>query len=283
MLRKNKIILSTALLLLLGIYRIKNIHIPTNIVQTDNQMVLKPSKTENKSFSSTVGMYEQIKKEIKQQEQKAWDLLQTDTNLSKEECLVKHKKNYPLYKRLQKENQRSKCAQYPKLKEETVSFVQNIVHDLGMNPIDIPIIPYNGNGSPAAADDSSIFIDEKEFECYSPEACRFFIAHEISHLRVQDQSLYHAMRSLINRKKIPSKKKKNAINAFKRFQEIRADMNALLSVGEKYACGAFKFFNKLQELDGGDNPGITHPKTSKRREVAQGICSKMGWNIENIA
>jgi len=37
--------------------------------------------------------------------------------------------------------------------------------------------------------------------------------------------------------------------------------------------------HKLQELDGGDNPGITHPKTSKRIEIAQNICSKMGWNV----
>lgn len=226
--------------------------------------------------------HEQLKQELEQQEQLAWDLLRTNTKINKKECLEKQKKDYSHYKKIQIENQNYKRSHYPKLKEKTIHFVQDILQDFGLNSVNVQIVPYKGQGSPAAADDGTIFIDEQEFANFSVDACKFCIAHEIAHLQAQDESFYESICSLAKRKKTSQQKRKKALDTFRRFQEIRADMTALLQGGEKYARGAFDFFYKLQELDGGDNPGITHPKTSKRIEIAQNICSKMGWNVSSI-
>lgn len=270
----KKIILFAIVVLSVGIYGIKYSHTSTNIQFANNAAIQNDL---NSQISLTA--YEQIKQEMHKQEQEAWNLLQTDTCVSKEECLEKQK-NDLAKKSHQNKNRPHKRSRYPKLKEETIHFVENILHDFDVNLTDITIEPFRGGGTPAAADDDTIFIDEKEFARYSPKECTFIIAHEISHFKAQDESLFEAMEWLAHRKKISRQKRKKALNAFCCFQELRADMNALLSGGKKYACAALESLRKLQKLEDGRHRSPVHPKTSLRIETAQNICSKMGWNME---
>ncbi len=247
----------------------------TSLVDT----IYSTNRDSHKSYSTT---YKYFQKKMNEHEQLTWDLLQTNTGVTKGKCFQKQKENYQTYKKSQKENWQYKRSRYPKLKQKTITIVENVLRDFDINPADIQIVPYKGKGSPAAADDSTIFIDEDEFAYFSPKACKFFIAHEISHLQAQDDSLYKSLYSLSQAKRTSQRKKKKALEAFRRFQETRADICALLNGGKKYAQGAFDFLYKLQELDGGDNPGITHPKTSIRLKNAHKLCTMMKWNVSTL-
>lgn len=217
---------------------------------------------------------------INEYETHIWDLLKTDTHVTKDDCLLKHKKSYQQYQRQEQSNATSKEKRYPALRQETVECVQNIVREFDIDPATIKVVPFKGQGSPAAAEDNTIFIDEPEFCHYSPQACKFFIGHEIAHMKAHDASLYRAVETLIHAKpKVSNQKKKHALNAYSRFIETRADTNTLLAGGKEYAQGAFEFLYKLKELDGGDNPGITHPKTSDRIKNVEELCSLMKWEI----
>ncbi len=266
---KNKFLCFSLIILTLGVlFYVVNYTPLVHITSTNTDS--------HKSYATT---YEYFQEKMNEHEQLTWDIVQTDTRVTKDECFQKQKKDYPAYKKSLEKNWQYKRSHYPKLKQETITIVKDVLRDFDINPADIQIVPYKGKGSPAAADDSTIFIDEDECAHFSLEACKFVIAHEISHLQAQDESLYQSLYSLSQTKRTSKRKKKEALEAFRRFQETRADICALLHGGKKYAQGAFDFMYKLQELDGGDNPGITHPKTSIRLKNARKLCTMMGWNV----
>lgn len=240
------------------------------------------------TYRVTKKVYDYFQQLIHNEEQKAWYLIEHHSGITKKRCLKEICKEYKKYQKNLRKNWQKKRSQYPPLQHSTITMVQNILRDFDIDPTTIQIVPLGElGGAPAAADDGTIFIDEIELSRYSPEAQKFCIAHEIAHLKAHDHSTIRCLCFLTNVQDAPPKtmKKKKAaikaaVNTFKRFQEIRADTNALLQGGQDYVQGAFQVMQKLHELDGGDNLGITHPKTSERKEVLDEMCSMMGWSTD---
>jgi hypothetical protein len=136
--------------------------------------------------------------------------------------------------------------------------------DFNINPTSIKLVPYDGHGSPAAADDYTMYIDEKNLKTFCPEAQRFVIAHEISHFLNKDNSLESAITNLID---TDNKVHNHCLDSFARSTEFRADMNALQK-GPQYTQGAIAFFKELINRYG-DDDSPTHPRPSDRLKIAQ--------------
>lgn len=234
----------------------------------------------------TKHVYDYFQQLLLDEEQAAWQLIEKNTGITKKRCLKELCKEYKKYQKNLRKNWQKKRLQHPPLQQTTITLVHTILRDFDIDPATIQIVPLGGlGGAPAAADDGTIFVDEVELSRYSQDAQKFCIAHEIAHLKAHDHSTIRCLCFLTTVDEKPAKamKKKKAaikaaVNTFKRFQEIRADTNALLQGGQDYIRGAYEVMDILHSLDGGDNPGITHPKTSERKEVCDRLCSMMGWN-----
>ncbi|MGE0009266.1 MAG: hypothetical protein AB7F19_01885 [Candidatus Babeliales bacterium] len=154
----------------------------------------------------------------------------------------------------------------PKISASILEIVYEILNDFGIDPRSISIISYDGQGSPAGADDYTLHIDENAFASYSPEAQRFIIAHEISHMKNRDHTFASALASLLE---CESNSRPAAFHAFERATELRADIHAMLKHPD-YAQGGISFFQALLDRNG-DGRGITHPRPSERLKVAHDI------------
>ena len=158
-----------------------------------------------------------------------------------------------------------KAKKFGAISQHTIALVHEILADFNINPNSISIVPYNGQGSPAAADNYTIYIDEKNLKTFCPEAQKFVIAHEISHYLFGDHSLESALINLIDPK---NKVHKRCLHTFARSSEFRADINAMLK-GAEYAKGGISFFQELLARYGDDTASSTHPRTSERLRIAR--------------
>lgn len=149
---------------------------------------------------------------------------------------------------------------------ETLGYIHEILNDCQISPASITITPFNGQGSPAAADDYTLYIDETDFKSYCPQTQKFLIAHEMSHLKNKDHSIESAIESLIEHK---TKDYRKAMSLFSHSTEFRADVNAMLK-GIEYTRGGIKFFENLIERYG-DTKNSTHPRPSDRLKIARDI------------
>jgi hypothetical protein len=256
--------------------------------QSEQQCIANHFASDSNTYRVSKKVYDYFQNLIDREEQESWRLIEQNTGVTKSRCLKEICREYKRYQKSLRKNWQKKLVQYPPLTQATIALVQNTLKDFSIDPSTIQIIPLGGlGGAPAAADDGTIFVDETELSRYSPSAQKFCIAHEIAHLKAHDHSTIRCLCFLTTVEERPAKtmKKKKAaikaaVNTFKRFQEIRADTNALLHGGQEYVQGAYEVMNTLHTLDGGDNLGITHPKTSERKEVLDKLCTMMGWNSQ---
>lgn len=149
----------------------------------------------------------------------------------------------------------------------TITLVQEVITDLHMNMQEIALIAYDGQGSPAASDDYTLYIDEKELAKYPILAQRFVIAHELMHVLNRDNSFENALENLMDEHKTDAQRK--AFYTFAYTNELCADIGAMLN-GHLYTQGAMQFFMTLQELYG-DEETYTHPRPSLRLKFAERI------------
>ncbi|MGE0009264.1 MAG: hypothetical protein AB7F19_01875 [Candidatus Babeliales bacterium] len=163
----------------------------------------------------------------------------------------------------EKSNKR-KAKQFAPISQETMALVHEIVQDFALDRDSISLVPFNGQGSPAAADDYTIYLDEENLTSFSPEAQRFVIAHELIHCKFKDHSLESALSNLVDYK---DKVQKKCMHMFARSTEFRADINAMLK-SLHYTKGAICFFKELIERYG-DDMCATHPRPSDRLKIAQ--------------
>lgn len=167
---------------------------------------------------------------------------------------------------LKAEIQKSNKKQLKKLGSIS-PYIKNLIHEIlvsfDIDPNTITILAFDGEGSPAAADDYTLFIDEKDFLSFSPEAQRFVIAHEIAHMKNKDHSIESALENLIDTKC------RKSLNAFAHSSELRADIDAML-LGPEYARGGISFFKTLMNRYG-DNRSATHPRPSDRLKIARDL------------
>lgn len=159
---------------------------------------------------------------------------------------------------------------------QTKQFVQGILKECGVNPNTITIVGYN-DGSPAAATERVIYVNEDAFWKLSQAARKFVVGHEIQHIVHGDNSARYTLEIMTNAdtEALARKHRKpdgHALLYYSRFKERRADITAALK-GPEWAEGYLTFAK--EQLKKGDTPGVTHPKYSDRVELAQRIVSHM--------
>ncbi|MGE0009265.1 MAG: hypothetical protein AB7F19_01880 [Candidatus Babeliales bacterium] len=195
-----------------------------------------------------------------------WDQFKNTSNVTMQDCHHFLKEHGNTIKENAEKARATKAKMCKPLQQDTISLVQGILKDFNIQPNNIKIVPYNGKGSPAAADDYTMYIDEELLGTFSPQAQQFIIAHEISHYTHKDYTMESALLNLVDDK---SQKDKHCLNAFAQFTESRADIVAMLK-DKKYATAGIHFFNELIARYGNE-PCHSHPLSSDRLKIAQEI------------
>lgn len=204
-----------------------------------------------------------------------WDELETNAGVTYNDCkdfLIEFEPE--LKSEIAKSNRR-KLKRTGTVSPDTKALIHEILIDFDIDPQTIMIIAYNGNGSPAAADDYTIYIDEHDLRTFCPDAQRFVIAHEISHMKNKDHSFESALENLIDPKNKPHRR---CIHSFARSNEFRADINAMLK-DASYAKGGISFFQTLIDRYG-DTQSATHPRPSERLKIAQDMHAMHEQQVE---
>lgn len=159
---------------------------------------------------------------------------------------------------------RRTAKKLPKLSPTTVKLVQELLVDLSIDPKSITITPFEGKGSPAAADDYTLYIDEADFLSFCPATQRFLIGHECAHMKNKDHSIESALDMLVDNQE---GKVEHVFNLFEHTTELRADVHAMLH-GPEYVQGGINFFQTLIDRYG-DYESPTHPRPSERLKIAE--------------
>ncbi len=193
-----------------------------------------------------------------------WQKLEENTGISFNKCNEYMGAIKKQYRDSRKKANIRKAKKSHTLKPTTRALIQEIFIDFNIDPHAITIISYDGKGSPASTDDYSLYIDEQDLARYTPEAQRFVIAHEISHIKNKDHSCETAIRSLMDDQ---DQTHKQCLHSFARSIEFRADINAMIK-GSRYAKGGIAFFQEIIDRFGDEN-SPTHPQPSERLKIAQ--------------
>lgn len=164
-------------------------------------------------------------------------------------------------------NKKAKRSQT--LSPQTITLVESVISDCGLDPKTVQIIhDPKMTTSPAMATHKTIFINEKAFTTYSPEGVRFIIAHETMHIKHQDGMAHGVLDFLLEEKNIPKDKQKQFVHKFLRFQETRADVEAVL-INKQFAKGGTSFFTDLERLFTCSTR--KHPKTADRLDLCKTV------------
>ncbi len=192
-----------------------------------------------------------------------WQQLEASAGITPDDCHEFLCEYGPKFKKDGEKTNRRRLKQFGPIQNDVVSLIHDVLEDFSIDPQAINLIPYDGHGSPAAADDYNMYIDQENLATFSPEAQRFVIAHEISHYLAKDHSIESALSNLVD---YSDKAQKKSMHTFARSTEFRADINAMLK-GDEYTIGAIAFFNELIDRYG-DEPCATHPRPSDRLKIA---------------
>ncbi len=204
-----------------------------------------------------------------------WHELETNAGVTYKDCKDFLMEFEPELKSEIEKSNRRKLKRSGTVSPGTKALIQEILIDFEIVPESIMIIAYNGNGSPAAADDYSIYIDEQDLRTFCPDAQRFVIAHEIAHMKNKDHSFESALENLVDPKNKPQRR---CLHSFARSSEFRADINAMLK-GSLYAKGGISFFQTLIDRYG-DDQSATHPRPSERLKIAQDMHAMHEQQVE---
>ncbi len=227
------------------------------------------SKSQQNSFltiSATTKNQEHFQDHVDVLMTNTWQNLEENAGISLNKCnnyLLAIKKEY---RNNRKKAQISKAKKDRSINPQTKALIQEIFVDFGIDPRTITIVSYDGKGSPASTDDYTIYVDEQDLAKYSPEAQRFVIAHEISHIKNKDHSCETAIRGLMDGQ---DHAHTQCLNSFAHSIEFRADINAMIK-DDTYAKGGIAFFHELINRYG-DDDCATHPQSSKRLKIAEDI------------
>ena len=230
--------------------------------QTEQLQPNMQRKIQNESTSTFDLHY--FKNQVDQLTTSTWKELTANTGITRTRCLRFQNQNSRDYKTSISSSNKRKIRKHGTVSLKTKALIHEILSDFKINNSSIAIIPYVGHGSPAAADDYTIFIDERDLASFPQPAQRFVIAHEIAHMKNKDHSLESALENLVNNKDKMHRRMKQKIA---RSSESRADVDAMLK-GPAYAEGGISFFETLLERYG-DKKSSTHPCNSERLKIAR--------------
>jgi Peptidase family M48 len=231
----------------------------------NNSQKLTQQLTTHSTAAQTVSAKDLFTAELQKEEQAVWSQLKSIGVTP--EHFVQEKK------RLRSQYLRSDVPFTTKaVSAKTKEFVQGILKECGINPSTITVVGYN-DGSPAAATERVIYVNENVFWNLSPAARKFVVGHEIQHIVHGDNSARYTLETILNAdtEALAKKHRKpdgHALLYYSRFKERRADVTTALK-GPEWAEGYLTFAQ--EQLKKGDTPGVTHPKYSARVELAQRI------------
>lgn len=213
------------------------------------------------SFISIVTFFKVFQKQenplvikLEQQEMKIWQQLEKQ-GVSHSDCRQLAEKYRLMYQKETPPKATDKLS--PKIKE----LIHTVCQDFEIDSSSFVIVPYRDQ-SPAAANETMLFVNQKEFNRLTPAAQRFVIGHELHHIMHHDDAFESALHQLAEKQKIDESKLDSPVNHYLRFREERADIETA-SKDAEYARGFQEFMQHIVRTDG-ENPGITHPKNSLR-------------------
>lgn len=218
---------------------------------------------------SSEGLLAELNPKFLLDEEALWSLIASHTGVTYRDCLRNRQKHLKQETAIYKKSNTRQLKRAKKLSPLTLQTVATVMQDFEINSKSIDIVPYKGKGSPAAADDWTLFIDEDDLLSYPLDAQYFVLGHEMIHIKLKDHSIHCALHRLIPKK---NKKIRTALAEFDRFQETRADTFAMLK-GDIYTQGCISFLKQLQEREGEDFESPSHPKTADRIALAENIRS----------
>lgn len=200
--------------------------------------------------------------ELKKHEDTLWQEATEKFGLNRDEF----KKQLKLYSYDFKNKQAKRSG---KLSPETIQIIEKVLKQCGLDPCTVEIVgDPKLSGSPAMATHTTILINEKEFKQYSPEGVRFIIAHETMHLKNQDGMAHGLLETMLAPDRNFTKAHKEMVNKFCRFQETRADIQAILT-NDQFARGGVSFFKELMNF--AECGTKKHPKNSDRIDLCQTV------------
>ena len=172
------------------------------------------------------------------------------------------------------------CRTYPQTHTKTKGYsnkrvsagnqklIREVLTHFGFDPRQVPIIPCT-DSSPAAASDTTIYINEQLFNQLSNPAKKFVVGHEIHHMINKDNAIHAVLNQLLPKKYCDRSSANHPVNKYYRLQEKRADVQTALA-GLEWAEGYTVFMQETIKRQG-DNPGISHPRNSGRLQLAKSM------------
>ena len=144
--------------------------------------------------------------------------------------------------------------------------IETVIRDLGCQPLEIISCTYP---VAAATHGPIVLVNEEIFNTMPLLAQKFVVAHEISHIFLQDDEIRSVLRS---KNFIPNDESLDyAINRLYRFQELRADMLAALTSLE-YAQGYKEYvLNALSRRDNEEITELFYPTYALRQTTSEKI------------
>lgn len=153
---------------------------------------------------------------------------------------------------------------------KTIDLINQVLDDFALDKGLITIKPWD-NGSPAAATNNTLFINDKALKKFKKSTQKFIIGHELQHIIYEDYLIKWAQECVTKDKKIEQSSIAPLLDSYSRFTEERADIQTALK-NSTYAQGFVDFMTILMHQEGDDyNPGTSHPKNSTRLQMASTI------------
>lgn len=209
---------------------------------------------------------EQFLKEVDSRITSTWQQLETNAGVTMKDCEVYLAKYGPEIKAEITRENTLQIQELGPVSTEITALIQEILHDFNIPKNEIDIVAIKTKKSPAGANAYSLYIDEQNLKTFCPEAQRFIIAHEISHIKNKDSAIETALINLLDTE---NKDHSQCIATFTHSIEFRADTHAMLK-NAQYAQGGIAFLKEYINRYG-DKHVDTHPRPSERLKMAEDI------------
>lgn len=149
------------------------------------------------------------------------------------------------------------------LPEEITQIIEDLKPRIPiLNSVAVLVTNNNGHGY---ADSNTIYLNPSKLQAdCTPHAQQFVIAHEAKHVEAQDQNSGLHYERLLG----PAASINKNLHQLYRFQEVRADIEALL-LGPDMCQGLFDFANRIEILTPNHPDSNTHPSMKKRLAIAE--------------
>ncbi len=202
---------------------------------------------------------------IKKFEIDAWNGLAHAYGVTREACEQRKKEC------ARNDHKKNKLDKNSTISADTCTLIRSVLKDFDIDPSKISITSWDDH-SCAGVNNNIIFVNEKRFNELSYRAKKFVIGHELQHMKHQDFFMSDVLQEVLKRHTVDCAAQNEPLNVYCRFKEERADIQTALK-NKEYAQGYVEFVQ--QKLLAGDNPGITHPKHSKRLQIARDIVAQL--------